>query len=78
MKVSFPKSAVPIYHKACNGIAFYTEGKFQVGEAIRASRVFFLDGSQPVAGESCSVACGSCKERIGSLGFGSLEYRGQA
>ena len=56
---------VPMYHHECKKIALFTEGKFQIGDAIKASRIFFLDGSQPKAGEPITLKCGSCGKTIG-------------
>ncbi len=63
------KETIPVYHKNCGGIAFYTVGKFLLGDTLKSSRVRFPDGTQPKAGEA--VLCVHCGLRLS----GGVEYR---
>jgi len=57
---------VPIYHKGCNGVAFYYTHQPKKNELMTATRAKFPDGSRPERGQA--FVCGSCKERVWYMG----------
>lgn len=61
---------VPMYHKTCNNIAFYSIGRFKHGDEMRSSRFILLDGGCPKP--LTPMVCGSCGKNCHSR---TLEYR---
>lgn len=51
---------VPIYHKRCNGIAFYYHKYVVLGEVLEAKYATKLNGDQIITGEK--IICGTCGE----------------
>jgi hypothetical protein len=53
---------IPVYHKKCQGIAFYTTRRWKVGDPLKASEAILSFGERPKAGDM--IFCGSCGEKI--------------
>jgi len=64
---------IPMYHKKCNGVAFYTVGKLQVGDVLRASKIRLPNGSIPLVGSI--IRCSSCGDIFAGISVRGVEYR---
>lgn len=61
---------IPVYHRECKKVAFYSRKRWNVGDALMAKDIVKLNGREPSVGEP--IACGACGSK--SLGVNVFAF----